>query len=256
MALPPIPERRPRLILHADASRDVAAGLALSVELAVALQMEIAALFIVEDASIDACGLPFPTHIGFSGRALTLDPARLERLIRREAEACRRMLAEAAARRALAWSFESRRGEPAALLRAEAAAHDIVVVRLDGVGGGTHRTIGQARALAPSHGGVLFVPVDRGPRRGPVVILARSSQEGERTADVALSLAQALGVAVDHVVLAGPGRAAGVAPLSRTASLMVVSTDSPLLDDEATLRRLVVGLGAPLLVLRAAPDRT
>ena len=61
-------DRRPRLILQAAALRDMEAGLPVSMELAVALRMDMATFFVVDDVAIEASRLPFATHIGSAAR--------------------------------------------------------------------------------------------------------------------------------------------------------------------------------------------
>lgn len=248
--IPPKPERRPRLILHARALRDVEAGLAVSIDIAVALRMELSACFIVEDASLEASRLPFTTHIGFSGRDLALDPARLERLMLREAQTCRQMIVEAARSADLVWSFESLRGDAAAQREASAEADDILVVRLDGLGTPPPDVIAAARAQPSASGGVLFVPPGRPQRNGPIVALGQSDAEIAAVADMTASLARLLGVGTARAVLAGHGDGPRTAALLRAARLLVAPLRSALLDDEPELRRFVSRLGAPLLALR------
>lgn len=246
---PQKPERRPRLVLHARALRDVEAGLAVSIDVAVALRMELSACFIVEDASLEASRLPFTTHIGFSGRDLALDPARLERLMRREAQTCRRMIVEAAQSADVVWSFESLRGDAAAQREASAEADDILVVRLDGFGSPPPDVIAAARARPSDKGGVLFVPPGRAQRNGPVVALGQSAEEIASVAGMTASLANLLGVRAAHAMLADGRDGPQAVPLLRAARLLVAPLRSALLDDEPALRRLVARLGAPLLAL-------
>lgn len=239
--------RRRRLVLRATTRREVELGLPLSLEIAAALRSELAALFVEEEAQLAASALPFPAVIGFSGAALSLDPTRFEAAMRREAEACRQMLARAAERARLAWTFEARRGAAARLLRENCAAEDILVLGFDRLSAAAADTIALARQLAPSRGGVLFVPERHARRQGPVVLV--DGPGADTLAPFAASLAGALGSRT--VRLAGIGER--TAHELETARLLLAPLEWSPFDDVAVLRRVTMGLRTPLLLLRTEP---
>jgi hypothetical protein len=240
---------RRRLILRASSRRDVERGLPISIELAAALRSQLAALFVAEEASLAASALPFPTVVGFSGGTLELDPERLEAAIRREAESCRQMLARAAARARLDWSFETRRGDAVRLACEACSVDDILVIGLDRLAASAADMLALARQVAPSRGGVLLVPERPVQRQGPLVVLGAPGEPAtEALSQLAATLAEALGSRVAR--LAGmPERT--VTDLE-TARLLLASLDAAPLEDAATLRRITAGLRKPLLLLRTS----
>jgi hypothetical protein len=252
MARPPETARRGRrLILRASTRRDIETGLPISLELAAALRSELAALFVADDTPLAACALPFPTLIGFSGGALTLDPGRFEAAMRREAEACRRLLAQSAERARLVWTFDTLRGEAARLLREVSAVEDILVIGLDRLTPLAAETIAQAREVAPSRGGVLFVRERTVRRQGPLVLIDQPGAAAEELARFAETLAASMGAPVLRVAQSLAESAALIA----SARLLLTPLENPMLDDPAALRGIASGLRAPLLLLRTVPER-
>ncbi len=247
-----LPDRRPKLILYATALRDMEAGLPVSTALAAALRMELAAFFIVDDASIEASRLPFTTHIGFSGGELAIEPGRLEEMIQREAKRCRQALSEAGKRTGLPWSFERLHGDALESLPAVAAG-DILVVGLDGFGSPARHRIMNVREYAPARGGILFVPVGRSRRGGPVVTIGLSSVGASAIADVVARLAAELDVEVGHADLVADVANNNSVALLRSSRLLVAPLESGLFDNGEDFSRFVISLGVPLLVLRTAP---
>lgn len=238
---------RRRLILRATTRREVEMGLPISLEIAAALHSELAALFVEEEAPLAASALPFPTVVGFSGGTVVLDPVRFEATIRREADVCRQMLARAAGRAQLAWSFEIRRGVAERLLCEACSVDDILVISLDRLTASAADAMALARQLAPRHGGVLFVPARPVRRQGPVVVLAEPEAPGtEALAQLATTLAHALGSRIARIADI-PAR---IAPDLDSARLLLAPLDDSPLDDAAVLRRVTVGLRTPLLLLR------
>ncbi|MBM3530358.1 MAG: hypothetical protein FJX62_19930 [Alphaproteobacteria bacterium] len=239
--------RRRRLILRATTRREVELGLPISLEIAAALHSELAALFVEEEASLAASALPFPAMVGFSGGAVALDPARFEAAIRREAELCRTMLARAAERAKLAWSFEARRGVAAQLLCEACSVDDILVIGLDRLAASAADAMALARQLAPRQGGVLFVPERPVRRQGPVIVLAQpEAPETDVLAQFAATLAEALGSRMARIADIPASLTADL----ESARLLLAPLDGSPLDDAAVLRRVTAELRTPLLLLR------
>lgn len=254
MTTPPPPEsagKRRRLLLRASTRRDIETGLPVSLELAAALQSELAALFVAEDAMLAASALPFPALVGFSGGTLTPDPARFEAALRREAESCRQLLAQAAERARLAWSFESLRGEAGRVLREASSLEDILVIGLDQLATPLDETIAKARELAPRRGGVLLVRQGPLRRQGPLIVVERPGVTADDLKRLAETLADALGARVAHLKEEAVGSSAEL----EAARLLLAPIESPMLEDTAALRRLRTRLRAPLLLLRTAEER-
>jgi hypothetical protein len=240
-----VTERRRRLVLRVTTRRDVETGLPASVEIATALRSELATLFVTDDALFAASGLPFPAMISFAGGPLALDPGRFEAALRREAEQCRQLLAAAAERARLTWSFQSKRGESMRLVQEACAGDDILVIGIDRLGLPAAEAIALARELAPDRGGVMLVPERAAPRQGSVVMLESPKQAAAAFSTFAATLADALGTSVVHVDPLAPSSSSVLA----SARLLLAPVEGPPLDDDAVIRRLA-GLRAPLLLLR------
>lgn len=240
---------RHRLLLRVSTRRDVEIGLETSLTLAVALRRELAALFVEEEASIRACALPLQTMVSFSGGTMAMDAGGIEAALRREAQACRRLLAGAAERARLAWSFQAGRGEALQLLRQASTAGDILVLGLDRIGTPAWEMLAAARSLAPPHGGILLLPQRPARLDGLVMTLGHGAAPAEALRPVAAQLAEALHAGQNHASTAEatPGELA--AHLAR-ARLLLARAESPLFDEPAELHRLATALRTPLLLLR------
>jgi hypothetical protein len=250
MATRPEPTaRRRRLVLHVATRRDVEVELPVSLELASALQIELATVFVTEDAIIRACQLPFPTVVGFAGGPLTVDPVQFEAAIRREERWCRQLLAAAADRARLPWSFESLRGEAFRLLREASADEDILVLKVDRLGLPPRALIAAARELAPARGGVILVPEGAVTHRGLLVTIDRSPATDAPLAGFAASLANALGTRVAHAALTDEPLGAAASALDG-ARLLLARLESELLDDPVTVGRVMSRYRRPLLLIR------
>jgi hypothetical protein len=247
MASPPeTAPRRRRLILRVSSRHDVETGLPISLELAAALRSDLATLFVTDETPLAACALPFPTMIGFSGGALALDPLRFEAAVRREAEACRRLLAQAAERARLAWTFEALRGEARRLLRDATSVEDILVIGLDRLTPLAADAIAQAREVAPDRGGVLFVRERTVLRQGPIVVIDDAGTGAAGLVHLAETLSGALGSPVLRVSRSAEEYTVAM----MRARLLLAPIESSVLDDPAALRRIAAALKAPLLLLR------
>jgi len=241
---------RYRLLLRVSTRQDVEVGLGPSIALAAALEGELSALFVEEEACIEASALPFPTIIGFSGAAIAIDSGRIQGAFRREAEACRRLLSRAAENARLSWSFQASRGDAMDLLRRSCAAGDILVLRRDRLGPRVDELLAGMRDLAPAHGGILALPSGPIPTQGPLLTFGRSTEMPVPLRLVADRLARALGTAARHVPVSDTALPAELVPRLAGARMLLARVETPLFDDPAVLRRLAGGLRAPLLLLR------
>lgn len=108
-----------------------------AVETAVRIALEgggaIDCVFVEETELFHAAALPITRELTvMTGRIQRFEPAHLEQALRRQAAEAQRLLAQAAARARLQWSFEIVRG---ALLRAaleRAGEQDVIVVGISG----------------------------------------------------------------------------------------------------------------------------
>lgn len=171
-----------RIWVALDESPRSSAALTAAVTLAQALDAELAGLF-VEDVDLHHLfGLPFAREFSAltgAGRPLTQDD--VERAWRREAEALQRLLAEAAERQRVRWSFRVARGRVSAEVRTLAHAFDLIVLgRQSGVLAVTRTT---------SH--LIGRPPQ--PDEGPVLVLFESMPASAASLAMAAMLARRRG---------------------------------------------------------------
>lgn len=177
-----------RIVVALDASLDSLAALEASAELAAALGAELAGLFIEDATLFRLAEHPAVFEIDFlSGRQRRLLRRQLERQLRVQAERARTLLARAAERRGVAWSFRSLRGSVAEELEQDASQGDLIV--LGAVGRSLRRAPGSTvRALLVRGTGPVMV-LRRGVRLGPVVhVVHDGSDAGWRALELAASL--------------------------------------------------------------------
>jgi len=243
-------EPRRRLVLHVRTRYDVEAELQVSLDLAAAWGTELTTFFVTDEASIRACQLPFPTMVGFSGGTLNVSPAEFDAAIRHEARFCRQLLATAAERSQLSWSFQTLRWRTRNLVREASSAEDFLVFRIDRLGLSPEELVSAARELAPERGGVILVPERATQQQGSLVTIDCAPTPPALLAHFSTSLATALRTRVSHSALADePISSATVAAISG-ARLLLASLGSPMLDDARTIRRLMSGFRRPLLLIR------
>lgn len=123
------PPARIRIWVALDESPRSAAALIAAVALAAELDAELAGLF-VEDIDLQhLSGLPFAREFSvLTGAGAPLSPDDMARIWRREAAAAQRLLAEAAGRSQLRWSFRVARGRVTAEVNTLAQAFDLIVL--------------------------------------------------------------------------------------------------------------------------------
>lgn len=252
--MPTPPERshaRRRLVLHVSTRQDVEAELQVSLDLAAAMDTELTTCFVVHEASIAACTLPFPTVIGFSGGELDVSEAQLDAALRREARLCRQLVAAAAERSSLSWTFETLRGQvPRRPPADESSTGDILVFRLDRLGLSLAELVAAAKQLAPRRGGVMLVPEHPARHHGGLVTIDRLPRPSDSLARFAASLAAAMHTRVSHATISD----ASITPQIGGARLLLASLRSPLLANVSALGRLMSTLRTPLLLIPDDPD--
>jgi hypothetical protein len=118
-----------RIWVALDESPCSTAALAAAAALAAEMDAELAGLF-VEDINLQhLIGLPFAREFSLlTGAGRPLSQGEMERTWRREAEAMQHLLAEAAKRMRLRWSFRVARGRVAAEVNTLAQAFDLIVL--------------------------------------------------------------------------------------------------------------------------------
>ena len=180
-----------RIWVALDQSPRSTAALTAAAALAAELDAELAGLF-VEDINLQhLIGLPFAREFSLlSGGMQPLTQGEMERTWRREAEALQRLLAEAAERQRLRWSFRVARGRVSAEMNALAQALDLIVLgRRSGV---------SIRAVSRVH---VNEPRTKS-RVSPVLVLFEDASSSARSLDTAVTLARRNGAALVVLVRA------------------------------------------------------
>ena len=171
-----------RIVVGLDAGPRGRATLEAAAQLAARMQAELVGLFVEDIDLLPLAGLPFAREIGYPSAALRqLDVAAMERALRAMAQEVQGTLAAIAGRAPLSWSFRVARGAMLTELRAAAAAGDIVVTC------------------------ALRVTL-----HAPLAVLCTAATPPEQVVPAAAALADALGGAVEIVLLDGEGEAAAV----------------------------------------------
>jgi hypothetical protein len=149
-----------RIWVALDESPRSAAALIAAAALAAELDAELAGLF-VEDIDLQhLSGLPFAREFSvLTGAGIPLSPDEMERIWRREAKAMQSLLAEAASRSQLRWSFRVVRGRVAAEVNMLAQALDLIVLgKRTGIGVMTVvQTTARLAEVQPKAGPVLVL---------------------------------------------------------------------------------------------------
>lgn len=118
-----------RILVALDASRHSLAALEAAVELAAKMQAELEGLFVEDVNLLRAAGSPVAREVLYPFTdAARLEPERMERGLRAQAEQGRQALAAASEQREIRWSFRVVRGEVAPEVVAAAQEADLLVL--------------------------------------------------------------------------------------------------------------------------------
>lgn len=168
-----------RIWVALDESPCSAAALTAAAALAAEMDAELAGLF-VEDINLQhLIGLPFAREFSLlTGAGRPLSQGEMERTWRREAESMQHLLAEAAKRLRLRWSFRVARGRVAAEINTLAQAFDLIVL-------GQHSGIG-VTATVPAK--PRFTRAH--PHVGPVLVLYEADSSATPSLDLGVRLAR------------------------------------------------------------------
>lgn len=182
---------RGRILLALDVSPRSRAALALAAALAADLDVELAGLFVEDVDLLRLSGLPFARELGmFSRGSRPMVMQDMEQALAREASAVQRLLAEAAERMRLRWSFHVARGRIANELFTEASEFDLVV-------------LGKCARLGWRLVGDSLAEVEpRSAAANPVVAVYDDSAAGRRALDLSDRLARASGAELQVLVTA------------------------------------------------------
>jgi nucleotide-binding universal stress UspA family protein len=178
-----------RILVALDESPRSTAALTAAAALAAELDAELAGLF-VEDIDLQhLIGLPFAREFSvLTGAGRPLSQTEMEQSWRREAETMQRLLAEAARRLRLRWSFRVARGRVTAEVNLLAQAFDLIVLgKRTGLS-----VMAVARPVAGIH-----------PHAGPVLVLFDDREAVSRSLDMGARLARHNGAELVLLISAG-----------------------------------------------------
>ena len=255
-----------RIVVGLDTSIVARDALALAARLAASVDARLKGVFVEDENLIHLADLPFAREISFSGEIRELDPERMLRAMKAQAESARRLLARIASEAHIDWSFDVRRGRPLAALAEHAMEDDTLVIRSPGA---ASREIGRAvrAATREAHADVLLVARGAGmksallapasPLRGtlqspvpgrPVAAVDDGSSPGEACSAFAETLAARIGAPFMRLHARGLSPA-DLAEAARQggAGILVVDADRLANDDDAA--RLSAAAGCPVLLL-------
>lgn len=164
---------RRRVLLALASSAPAAEPLDVALRLAIAMQAELAGVFVEDPELLRVAALPFTHEVGVTSAVVRpLESAEVEGALRRRAEQARQSLASGAARASVHWSFSVTRGSVSEQIRSAAGRADVIVA--------AERTRASVRS-----GGAPPRRADR-----PVTVLVEATAAGQRALAIALSLAQ------------------------------------------------------------------
>lgn len=178
-----------RILVALDESPRSTAALTAAAALAAELDAELAGLFIEDIDLQHLIGLPFAREFSLlTGAGRPLSQADMEQSWRREAETMQRLLAEAARRLRLRWTFRVARGRVTAEVNTLAQAFDLIVLG--------KRTGFSVMAVARPVASVK-------PHAGPVLVLFDDREAVSRSLDMGARLARLNGAELVVLISAG-----------------------------------------------------
>ena len=178
------------ILVALDLSPHSEAALASAAELAAALHLELRGLYVEDVNLLRLCGLPFGIEFGlFTAKPQRMEQTHLEREFRMQATQLRKIMADVAGRRHIAWSFQVVRGGVTdQLLEASAAARMLSLGRVGRSPG--KRTGSTAQAIAQrTERPVVFQSRQQRSVSGPLLLVYTGSEAAGRGLALALQLA-------------------------------------------------------------------
>ena len=258
---------QPRIVIGLDTSFVARETLSLAARLAASVDARLKGVFVEDDNLLSLASLPFAREVSFSDDVRSMDPERMLRAMKAQAESVRRMLARIAAEAHVDWSFDVRRGRPLASLAASASSEDTLVIRAPGeaardVGRTVRAATREARAdvLLVSRGAGLrsSLPVRApAPRAAalqqvlpgrPIAVVDEGSSAGESCSAFAKTLAVRLGASFLHLPARGQGPAE-IAAAARQAGAGLLVVNAAWLGDDDDAAHLSAAAGCPVLLL-------
>ncbi|ABS62364.1 hypothetical protein Plav_0741 [Parvibaculum lavamentivorans DS-1] len=253
-----------RVVIGLDTSLVAREALSLAARLAASVDARLKGVFVEDENLLTMADLPFAREISFSGEVRSVDPERMLRAMKAQAESARRMLARIAAEAHVDWSFDVRRGRPLASLAAGAGASDTLVLRSHGA---TSLEVGRAvrAATRDAHADVLLVGRGVGVRASladtppvprlqavmpgrPLISVDEGSSIGESCSAFAERLAQRIGAPFRRFAAKGKSPA-DLAEGARGSGAGLIVVNAAWLGDDDDAARLSAAAGCPVLIL-------
>ena len=178
------------ILVALDLSPHSEAALASAAELAAALHLELRGLYVEDVNLLRLCGLPFAIEFGsFTAKPRRIEQSHLEREFRMQATQLRKIMADVAGQRRIAWSFQVVRGGVTdQVLAASAAARMLSLGRVGRSPG--KRTGSTAQAIAErTQRPVVFQSRQQRSVSGPLLVVYTGSEAAGRALALALQLA-------------------------------------------------------------------
>lgn len=251
MSEPATPFAIRRILVALDASPYSLAALEMAANLAATLEAELAGLFVEDVDLLRMADAPSAREIAYQGEASPTSRTVMERKLRAQSDQIRSILAEAAERAQVRWSFRTVRGEVASALLAAASQHDIVAMGRLGWSFARRPRIGStALELAASSIPLLLISQRAALQNLFLLVYYDSSAAARNALEVAAKVAKSGAKAITVLVAASDfeNRVSEIRRLLHGQGLEV--RFKPIdLDEEMSLSRAVKEEGAVLLVL-------
>lgn len=235
------------ILVALDMSPHSEAALAAAAELAAALQLELRGLYVEDVNLLRLCGLPFGIEYGsFTAKPRRIEQNHLEREFRMQASLLRKIMADVAGKKRIAWSFQVVRGGVTdQLLEAATSARMLSLGRVGRSPG--KRTGSTAQAVAQrAQRPVVFQSRQR-TLHGPYTVLYTGSPAAHRAVSLGVELATQEGGTL-KVLTPTPELAAGA-----QAFLAANYADSSaVFEQAAVLREVLTAIGKSGVVVLPA----
>ncbi|MEX1152858.1 hypothetical protein [Parvibaculum sp.] len=251
-----------RIVIGLDTSFLTREALSLAARLAASMDARLKGIFVEDENLLALSGLPFAREVSFSGEVRELDPERMLRAMRAQAESARRVLARVAAEAHVDWSFDVKRGRPLSSIAANAGADDTLVIRsASAPSGEVGRTV--RAATLDAHADVLLVARGIGLKgafataalppgvagRG-VASVDEGSSRGESCTAFAETLAARIGAPFRRLDAKGRNPA-DIAAMAKAAGIGLLIVNAGWLGDDEDAAHLSSAAGCPILLLGA-----
>lgn len=246
---------KPCMVVGLDTSLMARDTLMLAARLAASIDAQLKGIFVEDENLLNLAALPFAREYSLSGVVQDMNPERMLRAMRAQAESTRRVLARLASEAHIEWSFDIRRGHPLHQLAQTAQTSDTVVIRSQGL---RLRDIGRAVRAATRDNRADVLLVARGVNlrttrsailtARPVAAIDEGTSAGESCTAFAQTIAGRIGAA--FIRLSAKGKSpAELADQARNAGVGLLIVNAGWLGDDDDAARLSTAACCPVLLL-------